>query len=674
MLAGGRLNLLSLSGQLQLAYGSSIFAETIGKILQIPRNDGELLADYAERLTVAVQSMSAVDVAALEKTLSQLVKGLSVPLLAEILKNPGGLDAARLILSLEAALVADSDTFENAAVSSYRQNEITRLPNDGAAPSPATRPGVPPAVAQTGPSLPGPSLPGPSLPGPSSPLPSVPQPSAPGPSSPQSSAPGPSAPAVPLPGSSPDITTTENLRLPPGALPEIGARLQSVTSPAAGATPTHGATPSATGTAAPATRATAPAITPSSPPTSGAVATVPDTKVASTELQKPQLLPPLVDSQEEPTREAILARPIPVRTEGLATATADLQSKPALPSSSVPNAVPIKPDASPVPAQAVSIAATDARPMPVRSEGLAIATATIQSKPALPSPAVPNAVPVKPDASPMPAKAVPIAVADGRPIPQVSPAALPQTAVPGIATVTNTGALVAAVIDAFDTELNIPISDAEPTPAPKPAVEWPSNLAQLVSAIAPSALQAALLATGAPVDNSTAALFKNLFGGGGAGTLPHAGGQGQPAPAAPDIDAMHTAGIPHAEDDLLRTANERHATGAKARVAPEVVPEPDIQPMPVPLPLVQREAIGLPFVPYPMADDEPRRENRKTQPVTAVDEDGEADHSQDQAFDHADGNEPADDDNPGDGEAASSEASNDDRRPNELYWRMAGWA
>jgi hypothetical protein len=666
MLAGGRLNLLSLSGQLQLAYGSSIFAETIGKILQIPRNDGELLADYAERLTVAVQSMSDADVAALEKTLSQLVKGLSVPLLAEILKNPGGLDAARLILSLEAALVPDSDAAENAAVSSYRQNEITRLPNDGAAPFPATRPGVPPAVAQTGPSLPGPS----------SPLPSVPQPSAPGPSSPQSSAPGPSAPAVPLPGSSPDITTTENLRLSPGALPEIGARLQSVTSPATGATqPTHGATPPATGTAVPATRATAPDIAPSSPPTSGAVATVPDTKVASTELQKPQLLPPLVDSQEEPTREAILARPMPVRTEGLATATADLQSKPALPSSSVPNAVPIKPDASPVPAQAVSIAATDARPMPVRTEGLATPTADLQSKPALPSPVVPNAVPIKPDAGPLPAQASLISAADARPIPQVSPAALPQTAVPGIATVTNTGALVAAVIDAFDTELNIPISDAEPALAPKPAVEWPSNLAQLVSTIAPSALQAALLATGAPVDNSTAALFKNLFGAGGSGTVAHTGGQGQPAPGAPDIDVVQTAGITHAEDDLLRIANERHVTTAKTSGAPEAVPDPDIQPMPVPLPLVQREAIGLPFVPYPMAEDEPRRENRKTQPVTAVDEDGEADHSQDQAFDHPDeGNEPTDDDNPGDGEAASSEASNDDRRPNELYWRMAGWA
>lgn len=580
LIAGGRLNLLSLSGQLQLAYGSSIFAETIGQLLQIPRNDGELLADYAERLTVAVQSMSAVDLAALEKTLSQLVKGLSVPLLAEILKNPGGLDAARLILSLEAALVADSDTVENAAVSSYRQNEIASATGDDTKTSLASRTSAPSPSA-----------------------------SLPGTSAPQTSAPGPASPAVPLPGSSPDTASTETPGPSPGALPDIGAKSQSVTSPATSATP-------------PAPGAAAPAIAPFSPPTSGSAAAAPATKVPGTELQKPQLLPPLVDLQEEPTREAVLARPMPVRSEGLATATTDLQSKPATPSPAVSNAVPIKPDASPAPAQALSIAAADAGLMQ-----------------------------------------------------QVSPGALPQTSVPGISTVTNTGALVASVIDAFDNDMKIPISDAETALAPKPAVEWPSNLAQLVSAIAPSALQAALLATGTPVDNSTAALFKNLFGGGGSGTVAHAGGQGQPAAGAPDIDAMQTAGITHAEDDLLRVANERHATGAKTTGAPEAVPDPDIQPMPVPLPLVQREAIGLPFVPYPMADDEPRRENRKTQPVTAVDEDGEADHSQDQAFDHADdGNEPTDDDNPGDDEAASSEASNDDRRPNELYWRMAGWA
>jgi len=577
LIAGGRLNLLSLSGQLQLAYGSSIFAETIGQLLQIPRNDGELLADYAERLTVAVQSMSAVDLAALEKTLSQLVKGLSVPLLAEILKNPGGLDAARLILSLEAALVADSDTVENAAVSSYRQNEIASATGDDTKPSLASRTSA-----------------------------SSPSASLPGTSALQPSTPSPASPVVPLPASAPDTASTETPRPSPGALPDIGAKSQSVTSPATSATP-------------PATGAAAPAIAPFSPPTSGSAAAAPDTKVPGKELQRPQLLPPLVDLQEEPTREAILARPMPVRSEGPATATSDLQTKPATP-----------------------------------------------------SPAVPNAVPIKPDASPAPAQAAPILAADAKPVPQVLPGALPRTDVPGIATVTNTGALVAAVIDAFDNELKIPqFGDA--TTAPKPAVEWPSNLAQLVSAIAPSALQAALLATGAPVGNSTAALFKNLFGGGGSGTVAHAAGRAQPAPAAPDIDAVHTAGITHPEDDLLRIA-ERHTTAAKASGAPEGVPDPDIQAMPVPLPLVQREAIGLPFVPYPMADDEPRRENRKTQPVTAIDEDGEGDHSQGQAFDHPDdGKDPSDDDNLGDGEAASADVSNKESRPNDLYWRMAGW-
>ena len=61
-------------------------------------------------------------------------------------------------------------------------------------------------------------------------------------------------------------------------------------------------------------------------------------------------------------------------------------------------------------------------------------------------------------------------------------------------------------------------------------------------------------------------------------------------------------------------------------------------------------------------------------PVTAIDEDGEGDHSQGQAFDHPDdGKDPSDDDNLGDGEAASADVSNEESRPNDLYWRMAGW-
>ncbi|TWF52824.1 hypothetical protein [Neorhizobium alkalisoli] len=121
-LSGGRLDILSLSGQLQIAQGSSIFAETIGALLDMPRGENEPLTDYAKRLTEAVKAMSPGERAVLERMLNQLVKGVSVRLLAEFLNNPAGLEAAKLAMSIEGAQLAGTDQATSAVVSSYRQN------------------------------------------------------------------------------------------------------------------------------------------------------------------------------------------------------------------------------------------------------------------------------------------------------------------------------------------------------------------------------------------------------------------------------------------------------------------------------------------------------------------------------------------------------------------------
>lgn len=121
-LSGGRLDILSLSAQMQLAQGVSIFAETIGKLIKLPRREGEALLEYARRLSEAVKAMNPAERAALERMLNQLVKGISLRLLAEILNNPAGPDAARLALRMETAQLLDRDLAAKAAVSSYRQN------------------------------------------------------------------------------------------------------------------------------------------------------------------------------------------------------------------------------------------------------------------------------------------------------------------------------------------------------------------------------------------------------------------------------------------------------------------------------------------------------------------------------------------------------------------------
>ena len=126
--SAGRLGAMSLSGQLQLAQGFSIVAETIGAFLQLPRGENESLDDYARRIAAAVQALNPADQARLEASLSKLLRGLDLRFLAEVLKDPAGPDAARLAASLELSHARGKDLAAGAAVTSYRQNSGTASP------------------------------------------------------------------------------------------------------------------------------------------------------------------------------------------------------------------------------------------------------------------------------------------------------------------------------------------------------------------------------------------------------------------------------------------------------------------------------------------------------------------------------------------------------------------
>jgi hypothetical protein len=148
--SGGRSDALSLSSQLRLAQGSSIFAETLGRLLKMPRQENETLEDYTARLSEAVQTLKPAERAAVERLLNQIVKGISLRLLAEILKNPTGPDAARLAGYIEAASAAEQDLAAKAVVSSYRQNGSMDAPVNANSPGPRSVPTAPaPAPSQT---------------------------------------------------------------------------------------------------------------------------------------------------------------------------------------------------------------------------------------------------------------------------------------------------------------------------------------------------------------------------------------------------------------------------------------------------------------------------------------------------------------------------------------------
>lgn len=121
-ISAARSDAMSLSAQLKLAQGSSIFAETIGKLLKTPRRENETLIDYTARLFQAVQALKPSEVANVERLLNQIVKGISLRILAEVLREPSGPAAARLAVYIETASIAERDLARNAVVSSYRQN------------------------------------------------------------------------------------------------------------------------------------------------------------------------------------------------------------------------------------------------------------------------------------------------------------------------------------------------------------------------------------------------------------------------------------------------------------------------------------------------------------------------------------------------------------------------
>ena len=148
-LSGGRLDLLSLPGQLHLAQGLSIFAETVGNYLKISRREGESLVDYAHRLAAALKSLTSAQRAVLEQGLVQLMRGITLRMLAEILENPLGPEAARLSAYMETGQFPDRDPAARAVVSSYRQNAASDLwaGLPASARLPSSRPGTLPSTA-----------------------------------------------------------------------------------------------------------------------------------------------------------------------------------------------------------------------------------------------------------------------------------------------------------------------------------------------------------------------------------------------------------------------------------------------------------------------------------------------------------------------------------------------
>ncbi|PYG57975.1 hypothetical protein [Rhizobium sp. UGM030330-04] len=117
-----RAAVASLTSEFQLSRGTAVLAETLGKLMNLPRRDGEAIETYVVRLTDALRAMPAAQRLALEQQVGKALQGLSLAMLAEILKQPTGPEAARLALLIELSRYKGTDLAAKAVVSSYQQN------------------------------------------------------------------------------------------------------------------------------------------------------------------------------------------------------------------------------------------------------------------------------------------------------------------------------------------------------------------------------------------------------------------------------------------------------------------------------------------------------------------------------------------------------------------------
>lgn len=123
-----RINILSLTGQLQYAQSISVLAETLGNIVNMPRRPGESPEDHIERLIERIRALPPAERRVVEAQLNLLVQGATLKALAEALKNPSGPEAARLAVMLEISRYKERDLVARAVVTSYRQNSGSDLP------------------------------------------------------------------------------------------------------------------------------------------------------------------------------------------------------------------------------------------------------------------------------------------------------------------------------------------------------------------------------------------------------------------------------------------------------------------------------------------------------------------------------------------------------------------
>ncbi|NTF34416.1 hypothetical protein [Rhizobium skierniewicense] len=117
-------NIRAVSGELRLSQNVSVLAETLGKLMNIARMDGETAETYVNRLVASLQTIPADQKAMLEKALGSILRGISIDMLANILKSSSGPEAARLAIMFELSRSSPSQNVPKPTITPYLQDMV----------------------------------------------------------------------------------------------------------------------------------------------------------------------------------------------------------------------------------------------------------------------------------------------------------------------------------------------------------------------------------------------------------------------------------------------------------------------------------------------------------------------------------------------------------------------
>ena len=125
----GKLNMLLATARERMFDSLLSAIDTASVALNISREPGEGTAAFAQRVAVAIRSLSPQQLAVAQQKLdAQMGTKVPLPLLAEALEAPESPQAVQLALNLEQASFAEPDAVLKAVVNSYGQNAAEAKP------------------------------------------------------------------------------------------------------------------------------------------------------------------------------------------------------------------------------------------------------------------------------------------------------------------------------------------------------------------------------------------------------------------------------------------------------------------------------------------------------------------------------------------------------------------